>query len=82
MRLHWSPIPNEFHNGIIRGYRISYERLVNGTYQEKTTVPPARTLLLLNLDKATTYHGKILAYTNAGDGKESNFTFETADDSK
>ncbi|XP_068752561.1 protein sidekick-2-like [Montipora capricornis] len=80
VRLHWSPIPNEFHNGIIRGYRISYERLVNGTYQEKTTVPPARTLMLLNLDKATKYHGKILAYTNAGDGKEANFTFKTADD--
>ncbi|XP_068689584.1 protein sidekick-1-like isoform X2 [Montipora foliosa] len=80
VRLHWSPIPNEFHNGIIRGYRISYERLVNGTYQEKTTVPPARTLMLLNLDKATKYHGKILAYTNAGDGKEANLTFKTADD--
>ncbi|XP_068752747.1 uncharacterized protein [Montipora capricornis] len=80
VRLHWSPIPNEFHNGIIRGYRISYERLVNGTYQEKTTVPPARTLMLLNLDKATKYHGKIFAYTNAGDGKEANFTFKTADD--
>ncbi|XP_068752556.1 protein sidekick-2-like isoform X2 [Montipora capricornis] len=80
VRLHWRPIPNEFHNGIIRGYRISYERLVNGTKQEKTTVPPARTVMLLNLDKATKYHGKILAYTNAGDGKEANFTFKTADD--
>ncbi|XP_068751750.1 protein sidekick-1-like [Montipora capricornis] len=80
VRLRWSPIPNEFHNGIIRGYRISYERLVNSTKQEKTTVPPARTVMLLNLDKATKYHGEILAYTNAGDGKEANFTFKTADD--
>ncbi|XP_068752748.1 uncharacterized protein [Montipora capricornis] len=78
VRLRWRPNPNEFHNGIIRGYRISYERLVNGTKQEKTTVPPARTVMLLNLDKATKYHGKILAYTNAGDGKEANFTFKTA----
>ena len=83
VRLHWSSIPERFHNGIIRGYRILYKRLGNGTnYQEKTTVPPARTLLLLNLDKATKYHGKVFAYTNAGDGKESNFTFKTADDSK
>ena len=60
-----------------------YKRLANGTnYQEKTAVPSATTSLLLNLDKATKYHGKVLAYTNAGDGKESNFTFKTADDSK
>lgn len=82
VRISWGEVPTDHHNGIIIGYRIFYKRGVNGTYKNKTTVPPAETLVLYNLDKAAVYNGTVLAFTETGDGKKAYFTFKTHDDSK
>ncbi|XP_044183373.1 uncharacterized protein LOC114961704 isoform X1 [Acropora millepora] len=79
-RISWGPVPTDYHNGIIKGYRVFYKRGVNGTYKNKTTVWPADTLLLLNLDKAAEYNCTVLAFTETGDGTKGDFTFKTDDD--
>ncbi|XP_015757030.1 PREDICTED: protein sidekick-1-like, partial [Acropora digitifera] len=79
-RIHWEPVPKDYHNGIIKGYRVFYKRRVNGTYKNKTTVWQAKTLLLRNLDKAAEYNCTVLAFTETGDGTKGDFTFKTGDD--
>lgn len=81
-RITWGPVPTDYHNGIIKGYRVFYKRRVNGTYKNKTTVWPAKTLLLLNLDMAAEYNCTVLAFTETGDGTKGDFIFKTGDDSK
>ncbi|XP_074627585.1 protein sidekick-like isoform X3 [Acropora palmata] len=79
-RISWGHVPTDYRNGIIKGYRVFYKRGVNGTYKNKTTVWPAKTLLLLNLDKAAEYNCTVLAFTGTGDGTKGDFTFKTGDD--
>ncbi|XP_031554807.1 protein sidekick-1-like [Actinia tenebrosa] len=64
IQLDWA-LPSEA-NGIIRGFRMRYEKLVKSNgFLRNTTLPGNGTLsyVLTGLDSCTTYSFKILAYT-------------------
>lgn len=91
-KVNWGKVPEKDRNGIIKGYRVRYKRILEGTrkrrstedYQEKE-VPDGDTtsLVLRSLDKAGQYKVEVLAFTSKGDGNFSTpASFRTDEDSK
>ena len=91
-RVNWGKVPEKDRNGIIKGYRVRYKRIPEGTRRRRSAedykeekVPDGDTTsrILRSLDKACEYEVEVLAFTSKGDG---NFStperFRTDDDSK
>ena len=78
--LHWGPVPPQFKNGIIRGFKIEHqENQPNATLQvrERFLVNWA---LLGELKKFTEYYVRVRAFTSLGYGPENNITVLTSQD--
>ena len=91
-RINWGKVPEKDQNGIIKGYRVRYTRIPEGTRrrrsaedykEEKIPDGDITSQILRSLYKAGQYKVEVLAFTSKGDG---NFStpkrFRTADDSK
>lgn len=91
-KVNWGKVPEKDQNGIIKGYRVRYTRIPEGTRrrrsaedykEEKISDGDTTSLVLQSLYKAGKYKVEVLAFTGKGDG---NFStpkrFRTADDGK
>ena len=80
--LRWGPVPPQFKNGIIRGFKVEYqENQTNATVevQERGLVNWA---LLSELKKFTAYSVRVRAFTSVGYGPENSVTVITSPDGK
>ncbi|XP_068721500.1 uncharacterized protein [Montipora capricornis] len=69
--LEWNPVPPEYTNGKVLGYKVLYGD-VNGTTREKSTVSTRKTFQNIEgLTAHTNYSFQILAFTAKGDGAAS-----------
>ncbi|XP_068700490.1 uncharacterized protein [Montipora foliosa] len=66
--LQWNPVPPEYTNGKVLGYKVLYGD-VNGTTREKSTVSTRKTFQNIEgLTAHTNYRFQVLAFTAKGDG--------------
>ena len=70
-QLEWSPPLEEHRNGVIMGYKISVEWGVDQVYTIDT---PSTNYTITGLERGTTYHYSLAAYTIIGTGPYSNST--------
>ncbi|XP_068721502.1 uncharacterized protein [Montipora capricornis] len=69
--LEWNPVPPEYTNGNVLGYKVFYGD-VSGTTREKSTVSTRKTFQNIEgLTAHTNYRFQILAFTAKGDGATS-----------
>ena len=71
-QLEWSPPLEEHRNGVIMGYKIRVER--GGVDQVYTIDTPSINYTITGLERGTTYHYSLAAYTIIGTGPYSNST--------
>ena len=64
----WNEVPDAYKNGIIRGYKVFYIEVKNGSSVTGNLPPGQRWLRIDGLRKYTLYNVTMLAYTVKGDG--------------
>ena len=64
----WNEVPDAYKNGIIRGYKVFYIEVKNGSSVTENLPPGQRWLRIDGLRKYTLYNVTMLAYTVRGDG--------------
>lgn len=87
LQVSWQPPPPYHTNGMLQGYKLTYEKVMDNTGMttddmdtRKTT---ALTIVLTSLRKHTNYSMQVLAYTRIGDGVLSAPTYcQTEEDGK
>ena len=89
VKVSWGPVLAVDRNGIIRGYKVNYRALPNGSnFTEFVNIPSGqqgggRTKVLKALNEFTNYSISVLAFTKVGDGPLSDVKFvQTLQDSK
>ena len=76
IELNWSPVPPEYANGKVLGYKIMISG-GNGTLGKNKTIATTRTFNNIEgLTPSTNYSFQLLAFTAKGDGARSRFYFE------
>lgn len=80
--LHWGQVPEEFRNGVIRGYKVEYEEAKPNATVGVMDRQLATWAIVRELKKFTIYFVRVYAYTTLGDGPRNNFTVMTAQDGK
>ena len=77
----WGPIPLQFQNGIIRGFKVQFhENPSNGTVEVRERGPLANFVILDDLKKFAFYSIQVRAFTTIGYGPGNNLTALTAQD--
>ncbi|CAH3198822.1 unnamed protein product, partial [Porites evermanni] len=64
----WNEVPDAYKNGIIRGYKVYYIEVKNGSSVTENLPSGQRWLRIDGLRKYTLYNVTVLAYTVKGDG--------------
>ena len=68
----WQPVPLDYVNGIVRGYKISLENMDDSEQVSAETVHINQTMIVLRESKAASrFCVRLLAFTSKGDGKRS-----------
>ena len=67
IKVTWAPVKFEDQNGIIKGYKVIYRALPNGTNVTKV-VDTENALTIGGLNEFTNYSIRVLAFTAIGDG--------------
>ncbi|XP_025829144.1 Down syndrome cell adhesion molecule-like protein Dscam2 isoform X2 [Agrilus planipennis] len=72
LQISWQPPPIEHCNGLLEGYKLTYEPVVDdnwrGTDDIETRKTTALTTVITGLRKFTNYSLQVLAFTKVGDG--------------
>ena len=69
MNITWSPIPEQYRNGILLGYRVSYQRSCRNDNGGTVDVGPTNaSLFLTNLLPGTGYGVEVAGFTYKGTG--------------
>lgn len=77
----WNPVPTEFENGIITGYRVFYMDQAESKPKLKHTVSSTTfSVDLTDLSVYTNYCIQVLAFTQAGDGVPSDCVVASTDE--
>ena len=72
MQVDWSPIPTEYTNGEVLGYKVLYKDVNNTSGANSTVASSEETRLKIGrLRSNTNYSFQILAFTAKGDGASS-----------
>ena len=67
IKVTWAPVKFQDQNGIIKGYKVIYRALPNGTNVTKV-VDTENALTIGELNEFTNYSIRVLAFTAVGDG--------------
>ncbi|KAK9876828.1 hypothetical protein WA026_015065 [Henosepilachna vigintioctopunctata] len=72
LQVSWQPPPTEHCNGLLQGYKLTYEPVLDdslrGNDEMETRKTTALTTVITGLRKFTNYSLQVLAYTKVGDG--------------
>ncbi|XP_022918386.1 cell adhesion molecule Dscam2 isoform X1 [Onthophagus taurus] len=72
LQISWQPPPSEHCNGILQGYKLTYEPVMDenwkGNDELETRKTTALTTVITGLRKYTNYSFQVLAFTKIGDG--------------
>ncbi|KAF5279124.1 hypothetical protein FQA39_LY05802 [Lamprigera yunnana] len=72
LQVSWQPPPTEHCNGLLQGYKLTYEPVIDanwrGNDEIETRKTTALTTVITGLRKYTNYSMQVLAYTKIGDG--------------
>ncbi|XP_068242209.1 cell adhesion molecule Dscam2-like [Palaemon carinicauda] len=68
VQITWVPPEPHLHHGIVRGYKLEYERWDGWSEARRQSQTTAMTSVLTGLEAATNYSVRVRAYTSAGDG--------------
>ncbi|XP_047115646.1 Down syndrome cell adhesion molecule-like protein Dscam2 [Schistocerca piceifrons] len=72
VQVSWQPPPTSHSNGVLQGYKLHYEPLLDDLWHASDTMETkkttALTAVLTGLRKFTNYSVQVLAYTRVGDG--------------
>ncbi|XP_063920715.1 cell adhesion molecule Dscam2 isoform X4 [Zophobas morio] len=73
LQISWQPPPLEDCNGLLQGYKLTYESVLDdnwkGNDEIETRKTKALTTVITGLKKFTNYSLQVLAFTKVGDGK-------------
>ena len=78
----WNPLPQQFHNGRLLGYRVYFRRsayfpIPFNTSSLVTSSPNMTWALITGLGPAQRYDVSVAAYTSKGEGPHSSFYYVT-----
>ncbi|XP_060535010.1 cell adhesion molecule Dscam2 isoform X1 [Cylas formicarius] len=72
LQVSWQPPPTEHCNGLLQGYKLTYEPVIDenwkGNDEIETRKTTALTTVITGLRKFTNYSLQVLAFTKVGDG--------------
>ncbi|XP_017775727.1 PREDICTED: Down syndrome cell adhesion molecule-like protein Dscam2 [Nicrophorus vespilloides] len=72
LQVSWQPPPTEHCNGLLQGYKLTYEPVLDdnwrGNDEMETRKTTALTTVIMGLRKFTNYSLQVLAFTKVGDG--------------
>ena len=68
LHVSWNEVPDAYKNGIIRGYKVHYIEVTDGSSFTRNLLPRQLWLRIDGLRKYTLYNVTVLAYTVKGDG--------------
>ncbi|CAH1170098.1 unnamed protein product [Phaedon cochleariae] len=72
LQVSWQPPPTEHCNGLLQGYKLTYEPVLDenwkGSDEMETRKTTALTTVITGLRKFTNYSLQVLAFTKVGDG--------------
>ncbi|XP_057660096.1 cell adhesion molecule Dscam2 isoform X2 [Diorhabda carinulata] len=72
LQVSWQPPPTEHCNGLLQGYKLTYEPVLDDTWrgndEMETRKTTALTTVITGLRKFTNYSLQVLAFTKVGDG--------------
>ncbi|XP_064213100.1 cell adhesion molecule Dscam2 isoform X2 [Tribolium castaneum] len=72
LQVSWQPPPTEHCNGLLQGYKLTYEPVLDdnwrGNDEMETRKTTALTTVITGLKKFTNYSLQVLAFTKVGDG--------------
>ncbi|XP_044271118.1 Down syndrome cell adhesion molecule-like protein Dscam2 isoform X3 [Tribolium madens] len=72
LQISWQPPPTEHCNGLLQGYKLTYEPVLDdnwrGNDEMETRKTTALTTVITGLKKFTNYSLQVLAFTKVGDG--------------
>ncbi|XP_046465971.1 dscam family member AbsCAM isoform X1 [Neodiprion pinetum] len=79
LQVSWQPPPSSHSNGIVQGYKLYYEPVMEETWrgvdEMEVRKTSALTTVLTNLRRYANYSMHVLAYTRIGDGVASPMTY-------
>ena len=78
----WNPLPQQFHNGRLLGYRVYFRRsayfpIPFNTSSLVTSSPNMTWAMITGLGPAQRYDVSVAAYTSKGEGPRSSFYYVT-----
>ena len=74
MTVHWNPLPQQYHNGRLLGYRVFYRKTANYSFPANASsvaVYNFTWVTLNNLEPGQRYEISVTAFTSKGDGPRS-----------
>ena len=80
--LRWGPVPPQFKNGIIKGFKVEYQENEPNATAEIIERRLINWVILSDLKKFTVYSVRVRAFTTIGIGPEYYSTVLTAQDGK
>ncbi|KAK4877583.1 hypothetical protein RN001_010089 [Aquatica leii] len=79
LQVSWQPPPTEHCNGLLQGYKLTYEPVIDdnwrGSDEIETRKTTALTTVITGLRKFTNYSMHVLAFTKVGDGVLTTVTY-------
>ncbi|XP_068684172.1 MAM and fibronectin type III domain-containing protein 1-like [Montipora foliosa] len=78
--IQWSPIPRQYHNGRLLGYKVFFQKASNASFpvdEGSVTVSNSTWVILKTLDPGQRYKIYVSAFTSKGDGPRSRDHFVT-----
>lgn len=68
----WDPLPSEYHNGVLKGYKVYYYRKHYHEGERELTVGPSETYVVINETRILLeYEVWVSAFTSVGGGPKS-----------
>ena len=80
MTVHWNPLPQQYHNGRLLGYRVFFRKAVKYSFPvnaSSVAVYNSTCVTLNNLEPRQPYEISVTAFTSKGDGPRSAGYFVT-----
>ena len=74
MTVHWNPLPQQYHNGRLLGYRVFFRKAANYSFPDvasSVAVYNSTRVTLNNLEPGEPYEISVTAFTSKGDGPRS-----------
>ena len=74
MTIQWNPLPQQYHNGRLLGYRVFFRKAASSSFHvdvSSVVVYNSNWVTLKNLEPGQRYEISVTAFTSKGDGPRS-----------